>query len=203
MTNRSVPKMMVIYGVIFLAAYLISYMLSSSYTSLSSPSTATSESLNTQVMAAFVANPRLQEIFYLVGKDPNQPTKKIHDEFWSLLLKNVHAKPVTLETFLINAQADPKPYEQVFWDSMRLSASNHKIVMTSGLEEWNKNTPKTKLTEEGMSKRYAMLSAAAEGKPFVGFDGKSAILTEKIIKENNNYLQSKIDRQDKLFDPNW
>lgn len=203
MANKSAPKSIIIYGTTFLAFFLIFYTLGSSHTSPHSPSTATSESLETQVMTAFVANPRLQEIFYLVGKDPNQPTKQIHDEFWNLLLKNVHSEPVALGALLTNAQAYPKPYEKEFWDSMRLSALNHKVVMTSGLEEWNNSTPKTKLTEEGIARRHAMLSAAAEGKPFIGFDGKSEILTEKVIQENNDYMQSKIDRQNKLFDPNW
>ncbi len=86
MANRSVPKMIIFYGVPFLAAFLIFYELTSTHRSISSPSAATAESLNRQVVAAFVANPRLQEIFYLVGKDPDQPTKQLHDEFWRLSL---------------------------------------------------------------------------------------------------------------------
>jgi hypothetical protein len=194
---------MVIYGIAFLAAFSIFYALNSSHTSPASPSTATSESLDAQVMTAFVENQRLQEIFLLVGKDPNQPTKQIHDEFWSLLLKSVHADPAILETVLMNAQVNSKPYEKEFWDSMRLSALNHRVIMTSGLEEWDASTPKLKSTEGGAARQRAMLSAAAEGKPFFGFDGRSAILTEKVIQENNDYLQSKIDRQNKLFDPKW
>ncbi len=75
--------------------------------------------------------------------------------------------------------------------------------MTKRLEEWNNNTPETRFSMEGISWRYAMLSAAAEGKAFVGFDNKTTMLSDKSIEENDKYVQTKINRQDKLFDPNW
>ena len=203
MPNRSTLKMIFTFGAIFLLAYFLSNEFFSHSSSPFNSLSLAPESLDRQVEAAFVAQPRLREIFALVGTNPNQPTKRVHDEFWNLLLKEVPAKPSELQSTLMKALGGGQPFEQAFWGSMRQSAVSHKVVISKDLEDWDNSLPKAKFTENERSRQYAMLSAAAEGRPYVAIDGKTTIFSEKAIEADQNYINSEIIRQSRLFDPNW
>jgi hypothetical protein len=159
--------------------------------------------MDKQIASLKIDVPRIREIMKLVATNDSQPTKPIHDEFWGLILTRIHADPMDLETGC-KKEIDNGMFLQIaFWNSLRLSAQFHRIIMTNDFIKLRNNYAKAKFTSDYNKVQNAMLNAAASGHPYIFRNGQSAHITLQLANQTLARMNAAHARFDKLCDPNW
>jgi hypothetical protein len=139
----------------------------------------------------------------LVATSEDQPTKQIHDEYWGLILTRIHADPIALKN-IFRAETDRAFLLQVaFWESLHLSAKNHRVVVTPEFDMLRNNYAKATFTSDYAEVQDAMLRAAATGQPYTLRNGQSGCITEQVTETTLAGLNATKSRLYKLTDPNW
>jgi hypothetical protein len=159
--------------------------------------------LDQQIAALEMDVPRIREITHLVAQETNQPTKQIHDEFWGLLLTRIRADPLELQKQITEGANKGWPIQLAFWNSIRLSALSHRVIITKELSALRNDIPRAQMTADYISRQNAMLKAAATGQGYVFRSGESSLITEKTASATLANLHAAKIRLDRLFDPNW
>lgn len=160
-------------------------------------------SLDKQISALQVDVPRIREIMQLVFRNKDQPTKQIHDEFWGLILTRIHADPKELQKGFTEGGDSALVIQLAFWNSVRLSAQSHRVIVTKEFAELRKTVPAAAYTEDYITRQNAMLSAAATGNAYVSRSGEQSIVTESAAVKIIASLKDIKSRIHKLCDPNW
>ena len=159
--------------------------------------------LDQQIASLQIDVPRIREIMKLVSINQDQPTKQIHDEFWGLILTRIHADPMELKKKLAEGVGEGMPVQIAFWNSLRLSAQSHRVVMTKEFLGLRNNFPQAQFTSDYIKVQNAMLKAASTGQPYIFRNGQTTHITVQSADKalaNMNAMKARID---KLCDPNW
>jgi hypothetical protein len=159
--------------------------------------------LDRQIAALKVDVPRVEEIMMLVARNEGQPTKEIHDEFWGLILTRIHAAPAALRVALSQAVDEGMQVQTAFWQSLLMSAQSHRVAITKQYAALRNIYPKAKFTSNYTAVQNGMLTAAADGKPYVMSNGKTISITVQVAKHMLNRIEAVKARLDKLCNPNW
>lgn len=160
-------------------------------------------SLDQQVASLKIDVPRIREIMKLVATNKDQPTKRIHDEFWGLILTRIHANPVALKDVFTKELDDGLLVQIAFWESLRLSAQYHRVTLTPEFDKLRNNYAKAKFTSDYTKVQDAMLSAASTGQPYTLRSGQTTYITVQVADKNLAGMNATKARLDKLCDPNW
>lgn len=182
---------------------LISYFLVTPLFAQSPASEPALSPLDQQVASLKIDVPRIGEIWKLVAANSDQPTKRIHDEFWGLILTRIRVSPMALKKEFTEELDGGMLVQIAFWESLRLSAKSHRVIVTKEFAALRNNYAKAKFTSDYTKVQDAMLIAASTGQPYILRDGQSANITAQIADEKLLRMNELKARLEKLCDPNW
>lgn len=182
---------------------LIGYLLVTPIFAQSSAPEPPPSPLDQQVASLKIDVPRIREIMKLVATDKDQPTKRIHDEFWGLILTRIHTDSAALKDVFTREMDNGLLVQIAFWESLRLSAQSHRVILTPEFYKLRNNYAKAKFTSDYTKVQNAMLSAASTGQPYTFRSGQTAYITVQVAEKNLTGMNAMKARLDKLCDPNW
>ena len=147
--------------------------------------------------------PRISQIIQQVGIDVNQPTKRLHDEFWGLILTRIQGDPKKLSLILNDSVVNPIKYQKEFWKSIQITYKNKKVTTTSKLYEFHNDIPKMKMTSDYLQRETSMLEAASKHSPYKKRDGSEIKFDDQMIQNTINNIDGLEVRLQKLLNPDW
>lgn len=175
----------------------------------SAPLFASSSTISAQDTATVERDvPRIKAIIDLVARDPSQPTKQTHDQFWQLMmelshLSSVNLTPSEVQDAFLQGAVQAWPMQVAFWNSVRLSAATHRVVITKNLAALRKSLPKEATIIDVVGLQNAMLRAAASGAPYSPTSGPPVVLSESYAEQVLAKIKPVEERIRVLLNPKW
>lgn len=169
--------------------------------SMGLPTCAHSLSLDEEIEQVQLDVPRLKEIIRIVS-DLTQPfEKRLHSEFWGLMLTRVRADPSEISLHMRRGFLEGLEYQREFWKSIELSVNAHRVVKTAKFA--TSERVQSKITAAYPDRERRMLEAAATGKPYVSSNGQAIGLDESAAQRAQARITTIEARLLRLIDPNW